>query len=217
MRYDRLAILGPPGAGKGTQAKILAKQWGLMHVSTGDILRSSIKAGSVQGRQAESYIRRGRLVPDELVRDMAEDVLTGVVSTGFVLDGYPRNRRQARWLTAFLGAHSLDAVLWLSIPEEVIVQRLSRRRVHRETGEIFHLDTMPPTRIAPELICQRSDDYPEAIRQRLRTYNNETEPVGAYYRGVGTLVQVSAEGSVSDVRSRIAQALELVQSGRDLG
>ncbi len=159
------------------------------------------------GRQAAAYMDKGLLVPDGMVRSMAEQAISAAGCDAFVLDGYPRTVTQANWLADFLGKRPLQAVILLEASDAELIRRLSRRRMHRETGQIFHLDTKPPTGIDPSLIFQRPDDRPEAIRRRLAVYRNQTEPVVAYYRTRGSLMAVGAEGDVEAVYSRIADIL----------
>ncbi len=207
----RLVIFGPPGAGKGTQAGLLEARRGLVQISTGDILREAMKNETPVGKKAKEYVENGELVPDDVVRALAENAIADENYDDFVLDGYPRTQQQAEWLTAFLEENeiSLDAVLSLDVPDDVIVRRLSRRRVHRETGETYHLDhSPPPDDVDPDLIVQRDDDQPETIRNRLSVYREETEPLEAYYEERGTLVRVSGEGSIEEVYSRIEEVLD---------
>lgn len=207
----RLIIFGPPGAGKGTQATLLEERRGLVQISTGDIIREAMKNETPVGKEAKSYVEQGELVPDEVVRKLAENAIADEDHDDFVLDGYPRTEQQADWLTEFLETHDapLDAVLSLSVPDEVIVRRLSRRRVHRETGETYHLDhNPPPDDVDPSDVVQRDDDKPDTIRKRLSVYREETEPLEDYYERRGTLVSVDGEGDIEEVYERIVRVLE---------
>ena len=207
----RLVIFGPPGAGKGTQAGLLEERRGLVQISTGDILRAAMKNETPVGKKAKAYVESGELVPDEVVRALAENAIADEHYDDFVLDGYPRTQQQAEWLTEFLLENEvpLDAVLSLDVSDDVIVQRLSRRRVHRETGETYHLDhSPPPDDVDPSLIVQRDDDRPETIRNRLSVYREETEPLEAYYENRGALLRVDGTGGIEEVYTRIAEALD---------
>ncbi len=213
----RLVFFGPPGIGKGTQASLLSKRHGLAHTSTGNIIRAAIKEGTSLGREASHYVHDGRLVPDHLVRELAETAIAEYGYDQFILDGYPRTIVQARWLTEFLDLHRapLDAVISLQVPTEVIVDRLSKRRVHRVTGENFHLEFKPPPPdLAPDLIVQRQDDQPDAIRRRLKVYYEQTEPVEAYYKTKGHYHEVDGVGEIEAVYARIEEVLQAEVGGR---
>jgi adenylate kinase len=163
------------------------------------------------GQKAKSYIEAGELVPDKLVRQLAEQAIADEGYDDFVLDGYPRTQQQAEWLTDFLDEHDtpLDAVLSLEVPDDVLVRRLSRRRVHAETGETYHLDhDPPPDDVDSDLIVQRSDDEPETVRNRLEVYREETEPLAAYYDERDLLVPVDGVGDIEEIFQRIEQVLE---------
>ena len=206
----RLVIFGPPGAGKGTQARLLEERRGITQISTGDILRAALEEETPLGQKAKSYIESGELVPDELVRKLAEQAITDEGYDDFVLDGYPRTQQQAEWLTKFLEEHEapLDAVVSLEVPDEVLVRRLSRRRVHDDTGETYHLDhDPPPDDVDPDLIVQRSDDEPETVRNRLAVYREETEPLASYYEKQDALVSVDGVGNIEEVFQRIERVL----------
>ena len=208
----RIALFGPPGAGKGTQARLLVDRHGLCHISTGNILRAAIKKQTPVGLEAKKYIDAGQLVPDAVVRDLAEDAMAEQGYNFFILDGYPRTVQQAQWLTAFLKAHdtALDAVIFFTLPDDVIIDRLSKRRMHKETGENYHLDHKPPPPdVDPALIIQRPDDQPEAIRERLRVYKDQTQPVEDYYRRHGLLLEVDAVGDFERVYERIERVLRV--------
>jgi adenylate kinase len=212
----RLVIFGPPGAGKGTQAGLLENRRGLVQISTGDILRAAMKNDTPVGKKAKEYVENGELVPDEVVRTLAENAIEDQNHDDFVLDGYPRTQQQAEWLTEFMNESgvSLDAVLSLDVPDEVIVQRLSRRRVHRETGETYHLDhSPPPDDVDPEMIVQRDDDRPETVRNRLSVYREETEPLEKYYEDRDLLVRVDGQGDIEEVYSRIETVLDTEVAG----
>lgn len=207
----RLIIFGPPGAGKGTQARLLEERRGLTQISTGDILREAMKKETPLGKKAKSYVDEGELVPDEIVRDLAEQAIADEAYDDFVLDGYPRTTQQAEWLTTFLNENDvpLHGVLSLQVPDEVIVRRLSRRRVHKETGETYHLDhDPPPDDVDSDLIIQRSDDQPETVRNRIDVYREETEPLEAYYEERDTLVAIDGVGDIEEVYQRIVRVLE---------
>ncbi len=206
----RIALFGPPGAGKGTQAALLVSRLGLAHISTGNIIRAAIKAKSPEGEEARAYVREGRLVPGKLVRKMAEDAIADNDYDRFVLDGYPRTLEQAEWLDEFLDSNGtpLESVVSLYLPDAIIIERLSRRRIHRETGQNFHLDfNPPPPDIPAKMILQRSDDRPEAIQRRLDVYREKTLPLEEYFRSQGKLVRVDAVGSVDDVHDRIRRVI----------
>jgi adenylate kinase len=207
----RLIIFGPPGAGKGTQASLLESRRGLVQIATGDIIRSAIKNETPVGKEAKAYVEAGELVPDEVVRKLAENAIADQGYDDFVLDGYPRTTQQATWLTDFLAEHDapLDAVVSLRVPDDVIVERLSRRRVHAETGETYHLDhDPPPDDVDPDLIVQRDDDQPDTIRNRLSVYRDETQPLEEYFEQRGELVEVDGVGDIEDIYQRITDVLD---------
>jgi len=207
----RLALFGPPGSGKGTQAAILKDNYSLCHLSTGNMLRAARDAGSQVGLEAKQYMEKGELVPDEVVWNIARDALAGCHYDNFVLDGFPRTIRQADWLDA-----EMDRVdggfrmVSLEVSHEVIIGRLSSRRIHKVTGEVFHLAfSPPPPDIDPDDLVQRRDDRPEAIEQRLRVYDDQTAPIKQHYARRGELIEVDGVGDVSTVALRISEALSL--------
>lgn len=207
----RLVLFGPPGAGKGTQSRFLVDRYGLKQISTGDLFRAALSNDTPVGREARTYMDRGALVPDEVVSRMVADALREIECRDFVLDGFPRTIPQAEWLLGFLTDANapLDAVLSLKVDPEVIVERLSRRRMDPETGEIYHLDfNPPPAGIDEDRLIRRDDDRPEAIRNRLRVYAMETLPLEATLADHATLVVIDGEGAIEEVQSRIADAVE---------
>ena len=178
----RLVLLGPPGAGKGTQAVALCKAKGLLHLSTGDLLRAAVAAGTEVGRRAKSFMDKGELVPDEVVFALLREKLHGPeASRGFLLDGFPRNVAQARTLEKELGARGLTRVVHLRLDDEEVVQRLKKRG--------------------------RPDDTEPVIRNRLKVYRAETQPLIQLYERQGLLVTIHADGSVDDVAKRLNAAL----------
>ncbi|MCS3750450.1 adenylate kinase [Salinibacter ruber] len=210
----RLIIFGPPGAGKGTQAGLLEERHGITQISTGDILREAMAQETELGQKAKSYIDAGELVPDALVRDLAEQAIADEGHDDFMLDGYPRTDQQAEWLTEFLASNEtpLDGVLSMKVPDDVLVRRLSRRRVHEETGETYHLDHDPPPEdVDPDLIVQRSDDEPETIQNRLDVYREETAPLATYYEERDLLVPVDGTGGIEEVFGRIEEVLDALE------
>jgi adenylate kinase len=207
----RIALFGPPGVGKGTQAALLVEREKLAQISTGEMIRAAMREESDVGQEARQYVESGRLVPGEIVRRLAEDAIAHQDFDQFILDGYPRTIEQAEWLTLFLDRNEapLTAVVSIIVPDEIIVERLSSRRIHRDTGKVYHLNfNPPPGDVPPEVIVQRSDDRPEAIRKRLREYREQTMPVSDYYRTRGLLREVDGVGEVEEVYERIRAEID---------
>jgi adenylate kinase len=207
-----IILLGPQGAGKGTQAQRLAGRAGAKHISTGDIVRAEIKSGSELGQKVQDYNDRGELVPDEIIVEMAKPYLDDAES--WILDGFPRNEAQAKALDAALEelGEELDAVVALEAPDEALVTRLSGRRQSQSTGNIYHVEFDPPPEDGEDEgpFVQRKDDTEEAIRRRLEIYHERTEPLKDYYAQRGLLATVNAEQSISKVTESI---LKLVGEG----
>ncbi|KRV46804.1 adenylate kinase [Wenjunlia vitaminophila] len=212
----RIVLVGPPGAGKGTQAQFLAKELSIPHISTGDLFRANISQGTPLGLEAQKYMKAGRLVPDEVTIGMARDRLGQPdAAAGFLLDGFPRNLHQAKVLDEVLAAEgiALDAVLDLEVPEEEVVKRIAGRRIcRRDSSHVFHVDYSAPRQ---EGVCdecggelyQREDDREDTVRTRLEEYYNLTEPIIGYYRAQGLVSTISALGKVSEVTERALLAL----------
>lgn len=211
----RAVLVGPPGAGKGTQAQILASELSIPKVSTGDIFRANVSGGTELGKQAKEYMDRGDLVPDEVTNAMVRDRLAEEdAQEGFLLDGFPRNVAQAETLDAMLAEmdRRLDVVLELKVDEEEVVKRLSGRRTCRQCGHVQHVLFDPP---AKEGVCdvdggelfQRDDDREETIRHRLEVYREQTAPLVSFYDQAGILVTIQATGSVEEVTDRAKNAL----------
>ncbi len=206
----RVVMLGPPGAGKGTQAVQLAGRLGVPHISTGDMFRQATQDQSPLGQQVRSYLEQGLLVPDELVIQVVERRLNEPdCQKGFVLDGFPRTLAQAQALDRFLQQQGqpLDAVVLLEVPDELIVERITGRRLDPQTGQIYHLRYNPPPPEVASRLVQRSDDTEETCRRRLNKYHRETEPLVPYYQQQGVLRRVDGTLSPQEVTQRILEAL----------
>lgn len=206
----RLILVGPPGAGKGTQAARLVDKFGIVHLSTGDMLRAAVKAGTELGKQADAFMKRGDLVPDEVVIGMAiERIGEADCANGFMLDGFPRTLAQAEALdTALAQANvSLDAVVLIEVPDELIVERITGRRSDPETGAIYHLKFNPPPAEVADRIVQRKDDTEEACRARLVKYHGETAPVIPFYDAKGVLKRVDGNAAPNTVTESILAVL----------
>lgn len=206
----RLALFGPPGAGKGTQAKRLAARHHLAHLSTGDLFRAAIADGTPLGRQVDDLLKAGQLVPDDVTNGVVADRLQSLDHEGYVLDGFPRTVAQAEWLLAYLtdAGQRLDAVIRLDVPDDQIVTRLSRRRTDPETGAIYHLDFHPPPDDVPaDRLVHRKDDHPDAIASRLGLYHDETAPVEATLRAHVPVLDVGGTGALDAVTERITDAI----------
>jgi adenylate kinase len=206
-----LILFGPPGSGKGTQAKQLAARHGFAHVSTGDILREELRNGTELGKSAEYYMKSGLLVPDEVIGDMVRNKMTELKAKGanVLFDGFPRTTPQAQLLDSIFEETgvALTGVIALSVDEEEIVQRITSRRVCAKCGAIGSPAGSKCASCAGELI-QRPDDNEQVIRQRLETYRNETEPLLKYYGDRGLLKQVDGNGPIEDVGARIAGVVD---------
>ena len=210
-----LILLGPPGAGKGTQASSIVKDYAVPQISTGDALRAAVKAGSELGARARKYMDAGQLVPDEVViQIVGERIKEPDCSKGFLLDGFPRTTSQADALAEMLGqaGRGIDHVVCIQVDKEEVVKRLSGRRSCRACGYPHHVMFNPPTK---EGVCdkcggelyQRDDDREEAIRQRLETYDSQTQPLIDYYQQRGLLRAVDGQGDVKWVYDKIRRVL----------
>ncbi|MFC1809473.1 adenylate kinase [Candidatus Omnitrophota bacterium] len=207
----KLVLLGPPGAGKGTQAVQLSEKYNIPHISTGDIFRKKIKDGSEIGNKAKAYVEKGDLVPDEIVVEMViERLQEGDTANGFVLDGFPRTKAQAEALDICLEGLSItiDVVLNFDTTEDIIVTRLSGRRVCKQCGAIYHIVNMPSK---VEGVCDqcngevilRKDDEEATIRNRIKVYNDTATPLKDYYTNKGLLVEVDASLDYREVGTRL--------------
>ncbi|MEU0686854.1 adenylate kinase [Streptomyces uncialis] len=212
----RIVLVGPPGAGKGTQAAFLAKNLSIPHISTGDLFRANISQGTELGKQAKAFMDAGNLVPDEVTIGMAKDRMEQPdAERGFLLDGFPRNVSQAVALDETLKAESmkLDAVLDLEVPEDEVVKRIAGRRICRkDSSHVFHVTYKRPEKEGVCDVCggelyQREDDSESTVRKRLEVYHTQTEPIIDFYREQGLVVTISALGKVEDVTGRAMEAL----------
>jgi len=212
----RLVLVGPPGAGKGTQAQFIAEHLSVPKISTGDIFRANVSSATPLGLQAKAYMDRGDLVPDDVTIDMVRFRLQEPdASQGFLLDGFPRTVPQAQVLDDILSetdGSKLDVVLELVVDSEEVVRRLSGRRTCRTCNHVWHLDFDPPTvegtcDLDDGELYQRDDDQAETIQNRLEVYELSTAPLVNYYAGRGVLVGIDATGPVDDVTERAIDAL----------
>ena len=210
-----VVLLGPPGAGKGTQAARIVEKYGVPHISTGDIFRANIKAGTELGKRAQEYMNRGELVPDELVVEIATDRLAADdCKEGFLLDGFPRTVFQAEKLDEFMASkgRKIEHVLNIEVGRDDLMARLTGRRVCKSCGASFHVVNIPPKQ---EGICdncgaelvQRADDNEETASNRIEVYNRETKPLIDYYEKAGNIVNIDGGKAAEDVFAAIADRL----------
>jgi len=210
-----LVLLGPPGAGKGTQAKKLLDELAIPQISTGDILRDAVRRGTALGKKAGPLMAAGKLVPDDVVVGLAIDRLRqSDCGRGFVLDGFPRTIPQAEALDAALrkAGKKLDGVISLQVPEETLVERISGRRCCPTEGSAYHVYQKPPRRAGQCDLCgselvQREDDKPDKVRERLAVYAAQTAPLEAYYEKRGLLRRISGVGSPEEIYAEIKKSL----------
>jgi len=203
MSQPKILLLGPPGAGKGTQSSTIAERYGVDHITTGDALRANKDMETEHGTPRE-YMDAGELVPDPVVNEIVEAAVAD--ADGFVLDGYPRNRSQAEYLADIT---DLDVILSLSVDTDELVRRLTGRRLDPETGEIYHAEfNMPDDEDVRDRLIQRDDDTEETVRERLRVFEENTAPVIEFYATFDEFVEIDGEGSPDDVFERIEAAIE---------
>ncbi len=211
----RVAFLGPPGAGKGTQARDLAREWGVPHLATGDMLREAVTAGTPLGLDAKRYMDQGALVPDEIIIGaMAERLGARDAVKGFILDGFPRTIAQAEALARLLKdlGQTLDAVVYFDVSEPELLRRLTGRRVCRACGHPYHLTSSPPKRAGVCDTCggelyQREDDREDTVRNRLEVYRRQTAPLLDYYRQRNLLATVPGQGAIPAIRDAVRTAV----------
>lgn len=205
-----IILLGPPGVGKGTQAAQLKEELGIPQISTGEMLRAHLKEGTSLGQEAKRFIEDGELVPDAVVVAMVRERLNRPdARKGFILDGFPRTVAQAEALESFT---DINVVLNLTAREEIILQRLSGRRVCKDCNSTFHISRLSNHELCPDCggkLIQRKDDEPETIKHRLEVYHEQTQPLVEYYRHKELLVSILAEGEVKDEYQLIRNALGL--------
>lgn len=211
----RLVLLGPPGAGKGTQARMLAERFGATHVASGDLLRTAVKQKTPLGLEARGYMDRGALVPDELVLKLVQEHLDkSDGDKGFILDGFPRSVSQAEALGRMLKSRgvSLDRVVAIIVPDDEIVKRISGRRTCKNCGAMYHIIYDPPRNAGICNSCngelyQREDDAEDTVRMRLEVYNAETKPLLEYYGRAGLLAKVNGVGRPEEIQAQILAAI----------
>jgi adenylate kinase len=212
----RIIFLGPPGAGKGTQAKMLIERYGIPQISTGDILRAAVKEGTPMGKKAKEYMDAGKLVPDEVVIGIMQDRLKEPdCSKGFILDGFPRTVAQAEALEKMLKELNMpiNKVLALNVPDEVLLERLTGRRTCKSCGQMYHIKFDPPKK---ENVCdkcggelfQRDDDKEETIKNRLSVYHAQTAPLLDFYGSKGLVEKIDGTKSPDEIFNAIIKVLE---------
>ena len=206
----RMILVGPPGAGKGTQAARLLASYNIPHISTGDMLRAAVKEGTAMGKQADEFMKGGNLVPDDVVIGMViERIGKSDCEKGFMLDGFPRTQPQAAALDTELTKASvqLDVVLFIEVPDELIVERITGRRNDTVTGTIYHLKFNPPPAEIADRVVQRKDDTEVACIARLEKYHSETAPIVPFYEAKGLIRRVDGNAAPDEVTTRIKAAL----------
>jgi adenylate kinase len=205
-----LILLGPPGAGKGTQANMLKNEYGMLHLSTGDLLREAVKNGTELGRLAETYMNVGDLVPDDVILGLIDSFMNEHENASILFDGFPRNEDQAIGLKKVLDEYPIN-VLELQVPDQSVIDRLSSRRVCDTCGKLYNLSfggfEDGKCSNCGGNIYQRKDDMPETITNRLNVYHEQTKPLTEYYRGKNRLLEINGEGTVDTISERIREAL----------
>ncbi len=211
----RIVLLGAPGAGKGTQCKNIVVQYGLLHLSSGDILRQERAADTELGKKAQSYMDSGALVPDEIIIEMMTEAIRNAPASGFLLDGFPRTVNQAVELAESLTGNEMkiDVVLNLQIDDDVVAKRMTGRRSCPKCGAVYHIEHLKPKveglcdNDGTELV-QRPDDNPDVVANRLKTYHQQTEPLVDYYRNNSTVYDFDADRSPDEIRVSIFEKLD---------
>ncbi len=211
-----IILLGPPGSGKGTQAQNITSEYGYIQLSTGDMLRAASSSGSKIGLELKAVIDGGNLVSDEIVVGIVEErIFQNDCAVGYMLDGFPRNKEQAKKLDAMLVGQNqkIDIVLRLLLKDEVVVRRIAGRRFHVESGRSYHVEFYPPEiagkdDLTGEPLIQRADDNEEVVQSRLNIYHEQTEPLVKYYEKKGVLVSIDGLGTPDEIFAKIKTALD---------
>ncbi len=219
-----LIMLGPPGAGKGTQAQRLVSDFELTYLSTGDVFRQAVDEGTELGRQAAPIMERGELIPDDITIGIVTERLEGAdAAEGFILDGFPRTVPQAESLETHLREHDrhLSAVLLIEVDDEVVLKRIAGRRFSKKSGKVYNVHFDPPKHegrcdVDGSELVQRSDDKPDVVRDRLETYRSQTSPLIDFYEGSGLLRRFDGSRSASEVQDRIRATLATLRLEEEL-
>jgi len=214
----KIILLGPPGAGKGTQATFIANSYGIPQISTGDMLRENVKNKSSLGIEAQGYMNKGNLVPDQLILDMMKNRLQeDDCASGYILDGFPRTIPQAKGLDVLLASidHSLNAVVVIQVPDDVIVNRMGGRRVHLDSGRVYHVEYNPPKKegiddVSGESLIVREDDKEATVRKRLSVYHEMTKPLIEFYASKNLNAKINGNQLINSVQKEIKSALDKV-------
>jgi adenylate kinase len=209
----RLLVFGRQGAGKGTQAASLAEHYGILHISTGDMLRAAVKDGTELGERAKAVMDAGQLVSDEIMLGLIQERLARPdAAAGWLLDGFPRTAQQAKGLVGIVGEDGIDLAINLEVPEDVVVERISSRRVCSNCGAIYSVQSPPATpgvcdKCGGEVV-QRDDDTEESVRKRLSLYNEQTEPLLAWFGDKGLLVDVDGVGAPDEITAKLVEVID---------
>jgi len=214
----RIMLLGPPGGGKGTQAKFIQESLKIPQISTGDMLRENVKNKTSLGNEAKGYMNTGELVPDDVILNMMKERLQyNDCKSGYILDGFPRTIPQAQGLSSLLSDinQELDVVILLNLDDEIIVKRMGGRRVHPDSGRVYHIEYNPPKisnkdDITGQDLIIRPDDQEETVRKRLEVYEKQTAPLINFYRKLSILKEVDADGSIDSIKNRIRESINNV-------
>ena len=211
----RIVLLGTPGGGKGTQAKLICEHFNIPHISTGDIFRGKIKEGTAEGKEISEYTRKGQLVPDRITISLVEERLKNDdCKKGFLLDGFPRDEKQAQALDRIMNKKNdeINFVFLIDVPKDIIVDRILGRRVCPKCGESYHIKYNPPKVLGQCDICEtalihRADDQEDIILDRLAIYNQTTEPILKFYEKKGILHKIKGDGGIQDIFAQISEVL----------
>ena len=222
----RLILLGPPGAGKGTQAKYICDQFNIPQISTGDMLRAAVKVGSELGRKAKSVLDAGKLVPDQIIMGLVKErIIQSDCANGFLFDGFPRTLLQAKSIGA--AKVKIDAIVFITVPDQLIIDRMSGRRIHMASGRTYHIIHNPPKidgkdDITGDPLIQRDDDKEETVKKRLVEYHKMTAVLSGYYKGLsakGEIAYIEVDGTqdIESVMEEILDALTKLVAGMPSG
>tara|TARA_B100002051_G_C16717913_1_gene630553 strand:+ start:408 stop:1055 length:648 start_codon:yes stop_codon:yes gene_type:complete len=214
----RIMLIGPPGGGKGTQAKFIEESLSIPQISTGDMLRENVKNDTPLGKEAKEFMNNGELVPDNVILNMMKKrLLEDDCANGYILDGFPRTIPQAEGLTSLLSDidQELDLVVLLDLKDDIIVQRMGGRRVHPDSGRVYHIEYNPPKvdnkdDITGEDLIIRPDDQEDTVRKRLDVYHEQTAPLISYYNEKSILNKINAEGNIETIKTRVKEVIDNV-------